>query len=183
MNSIYREPAGKDILFFGAMNREENYLSAIWFIENVMKKLEDTDTRFIVLGNNPPDCLKKYESERVHIVGFVENVEPYFERSVCFVAPLVLGAGIKVKVIEALSTGIPVLTNDIGIEGIHAIDGKEYLHCSDPDEYAFAIRKLLSKEINISELELNEKNLVKREYSMESSLHNYEIELLSLRDA
>ena len=73
-------------------------MSALWFIDNVLPLLSDIDIRFVVLGSNPTEELKAKESARVHVTGFVDAVEPYFEKSMCLVAPLVLGAGIKVKV-------------------------------------------------------------------------------------
>ncbi|MDE6847680.1 MAG: glycosyltransferase, partial [Lachnospiraceae bacterium] len=57
----------------------------------------------------------------------------------CMAAPLLLGAGIKVKVLEAMSAGVPVLTNDIGIEGIGCRPGQEYLHCETPQDYSAAV--------------------------------------------
>ena len=125
MSDCIRNSNGRDILFFGAMSRPENYLSAIWFIENVMSALSDIDIRFIVMGDNPPEQLLAYENNRIIITGFVDEPESYFASSLCFVAPLLIGAGIKVKVLEALSSGIPVLTNEIGIEGIPAKNGEE----------------------------------------------------------
>ena len=122
MSGCARKSNNRDILFFGAMSRPENYLSAIWFIENVMPLLNDLDVRFVIVGSKPPEELKRFKSDRIVITGFVNDTLPYFESSMCLVAPLVLGAGIKVKILEAMSSGIPVLTNDIGIEGIEIED-------------------------------------------------------------
>ncbi len=180
MRGCRRSPDGKDILFFGAMARPENYLSAIWFMDNVMPLLEDMDIRFVVLGSNPPAELKKYESERVHITGFVDSITPFFENSVCLVAPLVLGAGIKVKILEALSSGIPVLTNDIGIEGIAAEHGKEYIHCNTPLDYERAIRKVFSDATVGDELAKNAKRFIEKNYSIEKSLADYKERLLRI---
>lgn len=180
MRGCRRSPDGKDILFFGAMARPENYLSAIWFVDNVMPLLEDMDIRFVVLGSNPPAELKKYESKRVYITGFVDSITPFFENSVCLVAPLVLGAGIKVKILEALSSGIPVLTNDIGIEGIAAEHGKEYIHCNTPLDYERAIREVFSDATVGDELVKNAKRFIEKNYSIEKSLADYKERLLRI---
>ena len=116
-----------DILFFGYMARPENYEAVIWFIENVMSKLPDI-FRFVVVGASPSPLLEKYSSPRILIEGFQEDVSKYFATSLCMVCPLLFGAGIKIKILEAFSSGIPVLTNDIGIEGIPARNNKEYIH-------------------------------------------------------
>lgn len=180
MSECNRNSNQKDILFFGAMARMENSLSALWFIDNVLPLLSDIDIRFVVLGSNPTEELKAKESERVHVTGFVDAVEPYFEKSMCLVAPLVLGAGIKVKVLEAMSSGIPVLTNDIGIEGIPAIDGRDYLHCVSPQEYASAIREIHNNKIDVKNLETNAKGMLKEHFSIEQSLHQYQDKLANI---
>ena len=141
-SAVRRKNINHDIVFYGAMARPENHLSAIWFIDNVMPLLHDLDVRFVVVGNRPPAELKERESDRVIVTGFVESVAPYFGQSMCFAAPLVLGAGIKVKVLEALSSGITVLTNDVGIEGIDMVDGVDYYHCVAPEDYASHIRDI-----------------------------------------
>lgn len=169
-SKVIRQVKGRDLLFFGAMSRAENYLSAIWFIDNVMPKIQELNTRFLIAGSSPPDILKEKESESVKILGYVEDMTEYFSSCVCLVAPLKLGAGIKIKILEAMSAGIPVLTNEIGIEGIEAVDGKEYILCSSSEEYADSIKKLLSN-YNLEEfLSSNSKAFIKKKYHMASRL-------------
>jgi glycosyltransferase involved in cell wall biosynthesis len=173
MSDIKRSSNKRDLLFFGAMSREENYISAFWFIKKVMPLLDDMDVRFVVLGGNPPKLLKDAESDRVQVTGFVMDINPYFTESLCFVAPLLLGAGIKVKVLEAMSSGIPVLTNDIGIEGIKATSGKEYIFCKSEVEYALAIRKIF-EDMNFGEsIGESARKLVKEKFDIKMSLTNY----------
>lgn len=178
MSNCKRHSNGKDILFFGAMARAENYLSAIWFIENVMLKLDDLDIRFVVLGSNPPEQLRRYESRRIHITGFADSIVPYFESSICLVAPLVLGAGIKVKIIEGLSSGIPVITNAVGIEGIPAHKSREYIHCETANEYEDAIRSAYNGKLEkVGEIG---KAFIQKTYNLEESLDNYIQKIISL---
>ena len=152
------------------MSRAENYLSAIWFINNVMPKIQALNTRFLIAGSSPPEILKEKESESVKILGYVEDMTEYFSSCVCLVAPLKLGAGIKIKILEAMSAGIPVLTNEIGIEGIEAVDGKDYILCSSPEEHADAIKKILNN-YNLGEfLSSNSKAFIKKKYHMASRL-------------
>lgn len=172
MRKIQRKSNNRDILFFGAMSRKENYLSVEWFIDKVMPLLEKLDIRLVVLGGNPPDSLIKQESPRIHITGFVEDIEQYFSNSMCFVAPLILGAGIKVKILEALSAGIPVLTNSVGIEGIPAVKGKEYIHCEEPNDYKTAIIDIKNGNINLDLLENNAKKFINN-YSPAVSADKY----------
>jgi len=137
MKEVKREIVGKDILFFGAMNRPENVEAAVWFINNVFGDLLKSDPgfRFIVLGAYPPKTLQCLSNEQIIVTGFVEDPQAYFGSCFCLVSPLQMGAGIKIKVLESFSAGVPVLTNAIGIEGIPAEDGIEYFHCETSKQY------------------------------------------------
>lgn len=170
----------KDILFYGAISRKENWKSIVWFIEYVWNRIEDTEVRLVILGSNPPDIIKKYESDRIVITGFVEEIWPYFSSSLCLVAPLVLGAGVKIKVIEGLSSGIPVLTNSIGIEGIPAVSKRDYFFCEKPDDYIFIINELLNYRLDVNEIERNSKKFIRNYFNFEKDIEGFENELLNL---
>ncbi len=156
-----------NIIFYGAMYRMENYEAAIWFIDNVFVKL-DSSLNFVIIGNNPPEKLMKYKSDRIKILGFVEDISPYFADSLCMVVPLLVGAGIKVKVLEGMSAGIPILTNNIGIEGIPAKDGIEYLHCNAPQNYINAINRLSNDNLLCSAISENAKLFMKKNFNFEN---------------
>ena len=79
MEYIVRSDVNYDILFWGAMYREENYQAALWFIRQVMPLLADTNIRFVVAGNRPPQELIDCQSERIIITGLVEDETSYFE--------------------------------------------------------------------------------------------------------
>ena len=170
---ITHDFTNRNIVFYGAMNRPENYKSAIWFILNVMPKLNDLGIHLYIIGNKPPYELKKYENKNITVTGFVKDILPYFENSFCLVAPLLLGAGIKVKILEAFSAGIPVLTNEIGIEGIAAVDGRDYFLCNNPEEYVSKITLLLNNPKLAKQICLNELNVIDKYYDLEKSFVNY----------
>ncbi len=162
-----------NIVFFGAMGRDENHLTAMWLIDKVMPLLKDTDVVLQIIGGGPKESLKNRQSDKVNVLGFVDDVAPYFAEAACMVAPLVLGAGIKVKVIEGMSSGVPVLTNNIGIEGIDARDGIEYIHCESPEEYADAIRKLITDRQEAMKISANAKKMIHEKFDMEHSAEKY----------
>lgn len=178
MKDCHWTGAERCVLFFGAMARPENYLSAIWYIENVMPRIRDLNLKFVVLGSNPAEAFKKYINDEVIVTGFVDDITPYFENSLCLVAPLVLGAGIKVKILEAMSAGIPVLTNAIGIEGIHATAQKEYVHCEEAIDYENAIRRAYKRELDT--VGSNGRRFVNEHFSLEKSKDRYFEALVTL---
>lgn len=174
-----RTPQEGNVIYYGAMNRVENSSSALWFIENVMPKLEE-NIRFTIIGNKPPKELTDKQNDRIFVTGFVDDPAPYFENAMCLVAPLLLGAGVKVKIIEALSSGVPVVTNDIGIEGIDAKDGVEYLHATTADEYADTIRRIISKEIDTDSISHNAIDLINKSYDLKKSFAQYSQQVYAL---
>lgn len=158
-----------NILFFGAMNRTENSTAVVWFIENVMPLIEDLPCKFVVLGGGLDDSLKALQNKKIIMKGFVQSIDEDFSQSMCFVCPLILGAGIKVKVLEAMYSNIPVLTNDIGIEGIPALNGRDYIHCITPNEYADAIRYIYNND----KIQYYGRQIIEKEFSLDKSLDNY----------
>ncbi len=161
----------KDIIFYGAMDRAENYKSAIWFIDHVMPELTKWNIRFIVIGNRPNKSLLKRKAANIIITGFVaaEELRGYFSNCLCMAAPLVIGGGIKVKVLEAMSAGVVVLTNHIGIEGIPAKDNESYIFCNTPEEYINVVRKILDHRLDEKKIGENARTLVSNIFSQNRS--------------
>lgn len=156
----------RTIIYFGAMSRPENYLTAIWTIKNILPSLESID-KLIIIGNNPDHTLSQFASDKVVITGFVNDIKPFLENSLCFVAPIVMGAGIKIKILEAMSSGIPVLTNELGIEGIPATKNQDYLFCKTKDDYIKSII-LLEKDSNFaSKIGENGKKFIENNFNFE----------------
>lgn len=171
------ESVTKDILYFGAMDRIENHSACHWLLDEVMPILrrELPGVRLVILGARPPESLVRRAGSDVEVTGFVADVRPYFAKSLCLVAPLKLGAGIKIKVLEAMGAGLPVLTNEVGIEGIPARVGSDYLHCDTASDYVKEIVRLGKGELDVGQLGQNGRQLVKREFELEGSF-------LSLRE-
>lgn len=105
--------------FYGAWNRSENTECLIWFLKHVYPSLQE-NIRFFVIGGGMDSSLKNQISKYKNIfyLGFVDD--PIMEISKCqaLIAPLHRGAGVKVKVIDALSSGTPVIGTDVAFEGI-----------------------------------------------------------------
>lgn len=152
----------KTVVFYGAMNRTENELSIRWFIKSVMPLIPEYT--LLVIGGGVKESLKQLERDNVKMLDFVDDPALVWKNSVCMVVPLLYGAGIKIKVLEAFSAGLPVLTNEIGIEGIAARPGMDYMHCNKPSDYADAIRKLNSNPEFACKMAENASLILKRDF-------------------
>lgn len=123
--------------FYGAWNRKENYETLEWFIKNV-KPLLKRQYNFKVIGGGMNEETKNLLQDNCfEVLGFVDN--PVLEVSKCqaLIAPLMHGAGVKVKVIDALTSGTPVIGTDVAFEGIEDNSEHKLFHKAiSPNEFA-----------------------------------------------
>lgn len=158
------------IIFYGAMVRPENCEACEWFINNVFNTLPD-NFKFIIIGYKPQPSILKYQNDRIIVTGFVDDVSVYFAKCLCSVVPLFNGAGIKTKIQESMSAGVPVLTNEIGIEGIPARNGYEYFHCNTAEDYRNVILSLSSDIKKAEEVGKAAQLFIRNNFSYEN--HSY----------
>jgi glycosyltransferase involved in cell wall biosynthesis len=127
------------LLFWGALGRPENAEAARWLCQQLVPLLraQGTDFRLVLAGSNPPADLTARQSADVEVTGFMPDPTDQFARAHLAVAPLFQGAGVKVKVLECLADGLPVLTTEIGSEGIEATTN-DGLRTLPPDAESFA---------------------------------------------
>ena len=178
-NDVTYNPDSRTILFFGAMDRPENYKSIIWFIDRVFTPYLTDSFNLCIAGSKPHESLFSYASEKIKITGFIPDIRSCFGSCVCKVVPLLQGGGIKVKVLEAMSTGIPVLANTIAIEGIPAQNGIHYLHCETPEDYISAFKQITDRCIDLSALSRNAKQLITENFNPDASYTAYRKAILS----
>lgn len=105
-------------LFYGAWNRKENSDGLYWFLKNVYPFVESV--RLKIIGPALPEEIMDIviHEENIEYCGFVDDPYKYLMYSKALIAPIFKGAGVKVKVIETLATGTPVIGTDIAFEGI-----------------------------------------------------------------
>lgn len=135
-----------DCLFVGAMDRPENYEGVRWFISDIWDKVRDEipNAKFIVAGSKPPEWLKELNRDDIEVTGFVEDLDVYYKKAAVFIAPLLSGAGVKFKIVQALAYGLPVVTTDVGAEGINENNEHFFAKVTDvPGEIAAEVIRLL----------------------------------------
>ena len=122
-----------------------NVNGLIWFIEKVIPivKTEIPDIKFQLFGKNIPNIFEKYKNLGVKPIGFVEDLNYYLSQSELYIAPLFVGSGIRIKILEAMAHGLPVIATKVSAEGIK-IDEENGLYITDsPLEQAEIIINLL----------------------------------------
>lgn len=134
------------ILFSGLMSYYPNQQAIRWFLDRVLPTVVDRvpGARLIVAGAAPPQWLVDRSSSRVQVTGAVPDMRPYLEMASVFVAPLQIGGGTRVKILEAQASGRPVVSTSIGAEGLDAIDGASILLADAPEAFAQRIIEVLT---------------------------------------
>lgn len=113
----------KDILFIGGFPHLPNVSSVKYIISDIMPNVwkKYPDSKLYVVGYAPPKEILDLANDNVIVTGSVSTLDEYFKLAKVFLAPLTYGAGIKGKIVQAMQNGIPVVTNDVGIEGFENI--------------------------------------------------------------
>jgi glycosyltransferase involved in cell wall biosynthesis len=122
-----------------------NVKAVKWLIENVLPiiKKEVPDIKFTIIGLNPPEFFNNYKELGVEVKGFVDKVQPYLNKASIYVAPLFVGSGIRIKILEAMAMELPVIATTISAEGIDAIPADGLLVADKAEDYAELILKLI----------------------------------------
>ena len=135
------------LLFLAAMDRGPNVEAALYFWNDVLPQVrrEVPDVTFFIVGSRPlPEVRALAEKDGSTIVtGFVDDIEPWYRKATVFVAPLLTGGGIIVKILDALASGTPVVTTSVGNEGIGATPGEHLLIGDTSAEFARQVVRLL----------------------------------------
>lgn len=139
------------LLFIGGYRHIPNIDAVKFLFEDIMPKVwekEPTIKVYILGPDFPEDMKKQYHSERFQILGYQESVDYWFENSRVFVAPLRYGAGVKGKIGQALEFKLPVVTTEIGAEGMGLEDEvTSLISDQNPSNFAAQILKLYHEEI------------------------------------
>jgi O-antigen biosynthesis protein len=115
-----------------------------WFVTAVLPPLLDAcpEIRLLVTGANPPPAARAFAGPAVEFVGFVPDLRSLYEAARVVIVPMRVGAGVKVKCLEALQHGVPVVCTGVGAEGLRLHDTRAVIITDDPDEFAASLLEL-----------------------------------------
>jgi glycosyltransferase involved in cell wall biosynthesis len=142
-------PVTRDVLFLGSLGYGPNRDAVRYFTREIAPLLLDSQLRLSVVGSNPGEDVYEAAGRApvpVTVAGFVHELAPYFTSSRAMIVPLREGAGTRLKILEALAWGLPVVTSSIGGAGLGLIDGTHALIADDPASFAGAVRLLLDDD-------------------------------------
>lgn len=158
------------LMFIGNYKHAPNEDAVRYFIKEIWPIIEARmpGMEFHALGSDPTHEMRALRSSSVHVPGFVPDVAPYFERCRVFVCPLRYGAGMKGKVGQSMTHGLPVVTTSIGAEGIGLVHGETALVADNPSEFASQVIRLYEDEALWHKLSANSLSYVHERYGREA---------------
>jgi polysaccharide biosynthesis protein PslH len=135
------------ILFHGSMDWYPNRDAVEFFVRKILPTLraEYPGLKFVVAGRNPPASFVEEMSAEgnIEFTGTVPDMRPYLGAADVVVVPLRFGSGTRIKILEACAAGKPIVSTNIGAEGLGLEAGKEIIMADDPDEFAKSVTILL----------------------------------------
>lgn len=155
------------LLFMGTMSWFPNYQGIMWFIKNVFLKLDTTKFELYVVGGNPPKDLLLYNRiENINVTGFVEDMNHYVDLCDLSIVPLFIGSGLRVKIIEAFSKGLPNISTSLGAEGIETLPNKNILIADNEQEFISILEEIQNKPLILREISQNGIKTYEEHYSL-----------------
>lgn len=139
------------LLFTGNFSYVPNAEAALYLANNIFPTIQATrpNARLYIVGRTPPATLLNRPG--IVVTGYVDDIREYYRKCQIFVCPLLSGAGIKNKVLEAMATGIPIVATSLSVDGIDAMMPEQhYLQADKLDIFSAQINRLL----NSNELQL-----------------------------
>jgi glycosyltransferase involved in cell wall biosynthesis len=158
------------ILFFGAINYQPNHDGVSYFIDEIFPKLRHLrpNARFCILGPGARQAVLDRQGNGVEVLGMVDDVGPYLDRAAAVVVPLRIGGGTRLKIVEALSKGKPVISTSLGAEGLDVVHDQHLLLADEPGEFARQTARVLADSELAARLGKAGRALMEEKYSWRS---------------
>ena len=162
-----RESCRHRIVFVGSMDYHANVDSVVNFANNTWPCIHDRkpELLFTIVGRDPaPEVRRLASLPGVEVTGTVEDVRPYYHEATAQVVPLRIGGGSRLKILEAMAAGVPVISTSMGAEGLAVKDGENIIIADQSEEMCRAILCLADLEAERKRLAANALDLITERY-------------------
>ena len=176
--------------FIGSLDWMPNLEGIHWFLHHVWPTLLKSyrNVELHIAGRNTPDDIFQHHGkDRIYVHGEVPDAEQFVLSCDVMIVPLFSGSGMRVKIIESMLLGRPIVTTSIGLEGIPARHEREILIADTPNDFIHQLSKLIEQPTLRIELAQQAQKLLKEEYDLQkfaiALVEAYRIHLASKRSA
>ncbi|GFO60116.1 glycosyl transferase family 1 [Geomonas silvestris] len=160
----------RNIIFVGLMDYGPNADAVLYFHREIFPLIKEKvpDLGFMVVGSDPPREVRELSrNPDVVVTGRVDDLRPYYQKALVAVIPLRSGGGTRLKIIEALSTGTPVVSTSVGCEGLEVSDGEHIMIADSPEAFAAKVVSLIEDSSQWLRLSSQGRELVEKTYDWE----------------
>lgn len=167
-------PTQDTIIFTGPFRYFANHDAMIWFLQEIypLIQIQVPNVHLTITGDHADLPLPK--ASNVTLTGFVEDVRPLVASSSASVVPIRVGAGTRLKILESMATGVPVVSTTKGAEGLDVKHGEHLLIADSAQEFAESVVRLLRDSDLRNDLITSARNLVMTKYDMEAVIPKFE---------
>ncbi len=166
------------ILMTGYLGDPANEDSVEWFHRHIWPKLnkQHPEIKFYIVGADPSPRIQRMvaKERRIVITGKVKDLRPYRNRAQVMVSPVRLGSGLRTKVLEAMASGLPVVSTSLGVAGIEAQTGVNCLIADTPELFTRSIEWLLTDRSLRVLIARNARALIEKKHGLNSGLPRIE---------
>lgn len=165
------EPVLPDtLIFMGAFSYNPNYEAMVWFVGKVLPLIQSKlpNVHLTITGNHQNRPLPP--AKNVTLTGFVDDIRPLVARSWASIVPLHIGGGTRLKILESMALGTPVVATSKGAEGLAGHTGEHLLIADTPQAFADSVVQLLTDESLRKKLAANGLQLVRQKYDWQVTL-------------
>jgi sugar transferase (PEP-CTERM/EpsH1 system associated) len=155
------------IVFVGSMDYHANIDGAVSFAREVWPQLRERKPEliFTIVGRDPaPEVCELASIPGIEVTGTVDDVRPYYREAIAAVVPLKVGGGSRLKILEAMAAGVPVVSTTLGAEGLEVTDDKNILIADPTEKMVEAIIKLIEQPEQRKQLREAGRTLISNRY-------------------
>lgn len=176
---VTRSPVAGNFLFVGGLDWYPNTDAIIFLLEDIAPKLSNKEHKIQIdiVGKNPNnriiELVSKFEFIKLH--GYVDDIAAMYANAQAFLCPLRDGGGTKLKVLDAMMHGLPVIGTDIAFEGIDVENGKQGFVCNQSHEITSLVLEMAGCVDNreYENVGQSARELVQKKYNATAIAHNY----------
>lgn len=137
------------LFHIGSLDWSPNQEGLIWFLDNCWERVQKKhpDLKFYIAGRNAPPWLeKRFEQKNIVYLGEIDDAYIFINSKAIMLVPLFSGSGMRIKIVEGMALGKPIVTTSIGTEGIETSQGENILIADDAESFSEAIFSLVENK-------------------------------------
>ena len=164
-------PTEPSLIFTGALNTGPNFDGLLWFCDQILPLIQaqHEHVSLDIVGSNPPPQIRQLSLlPGVSLHADVPDVLPYLRKARVSIVPLRIGSGTRLKALEAMAAGRPVVGTSIGLDGLNVSHGVHAEIADQPQAFSDSVCRLLGDDGRVTDLTTNARRLVEAEYSWDA---------------